>query len=318
MTANLPAGWYPDPQDGNRTRYWDGAAWAGQAAGHEPFASPTAPSDGLLQAPAPYLVESPPQGSRGLSTGGVVGIVVSVAVAVTLLIGALLALYFMTSAGQNATEGQPSEAQPSASATSEAASSPEATDVEDTSLPFIVEEGEQGTTWMLRYDVGTLEVPSSARDVSRSAIERIKGDTSYVGGVWSFDGLSWTSTEAYLYVEAGSYETDPIETIEEVAQVYYADYWLQEGFDVSPITVTNHPAGYEIAFLEVTGLDSEYLRSGAAIPVRHSIALIRDGRDEAALSFYRLGATDATVVSQWDPQLQASVDSFRFWDDIEP
>lgn len=24
----IAAGWYPDPKDGNRDRYWDGAAWA--------------------------------------------------------------------------------------------------------------------------------------------------------------------------------------------------------------------------------------------------------------------------------------------------
>lgn len=46
MSETPPAGWYPDPQDAKRQRYWDGTAWtehtaegssqAASAAGHQP------------------------------------------------------------------------------------------------------------------------------------------------------------------------------------------------------------------------------------------------------------------------------------------
>lgn len=32
MSETPPAGWYPDPQDGTRQRYWDGTAWTEHTA----------------------------------------------------------------------------------------------------------------------------------------------------------------------------------------------------------------------------------------------------------------------------------------------
>ena len=266
-------------------------------------------------------MDSAPQRSRGLSTGGVVGIVVSVLVAIIALIGALVALYFMTSSGQDTANSTQSESAASetasASASNEASVTTGAPEIDDTSLPFAVEEGDVNTRWMLRYDFGTVDVPTSARDVTRSAIERLKGDTSYVGGVWSFDGLSWTATESYLYTEVWSYDGAPAETLEEVADAYYASYHTDLGFDVTPIALETHPLGYEVASFEVTGLDDVYLGTGASIPVRHSIVLLRNGQQEVAFSMFRLGAKDDTVVMRWDGEFDTAVQSFRFWEDID-
>jgi hypothetical protein len=41
-----PAGWYPDPQDANRQRYWDGTAWTE----HTADGTPQAPASGTAAA----------------------------------------------------------------------------------------------------------------------------------------------------------------------------------------------------------------------------------------------------------------------------
>ena len=48
MMSATPAGWYPDPEDPSRQRYWDGAAWGAQAP-----AAPAAPP------PPPYVPATP-------------------------------------------------------------------------------------------------------------------------------------------------------------------------------------------------------------------------------------------------------------------
>ena len=39
MSETPPAGWYPDPQDAGRQRYWDGDAWTEHTADASPQAS---------------------------------------------------------------------------------------------------------------------------------------------------------------------------------------------------------------------------------------------------------------------------------------
>lgn len=39
MSETPPAGWYPDPQDSNRQRYWDGTAWTEHTADGSPQAA---------------------------------------------------------------------------------------------------------------------------------------------------------------------------------------------------------------------------------------------------------------------------------------
>lgn len=39
MSETPPAGWYPDPQDATRQRYWDGSAWTEHTADGAPQAS---------------------------------------------------------------------------------------------------------------------------------------------------------------------------------------------------------------------------------------------------------------------------------------
>ena len=48
MSDMPPAGWYPDPQDGTRQRYWDGDAWTEHTADASPQATSatTAPTAG--------------------------------------------------------------------------------------------------------------------------------------------------------------------------------------------------------------------------------------------------------------------------------
>lgn len=39
MSDTPPAGWYPDPQDANRQRYWNGSAWTEHTADGTPQAA---------------------------------------------------------------------------------------------------------------------------------------------------------------------------------------------------------------------------------------------------------------------------------------
>lgn len=41
MSATPPAGWYPDPQDADKQRYWDGSAWTEHTADGAPQAAAT-------------------------------------------------------------------------------------------------------------------------------------------------------------------------------------------------------------------------------------------------------------------------------------
>lgn len=67
MSEQPPAGWYPDPHDQSRQRYWDGTQWTDHAAPQTEVAgsaswpqdSSAAPSLGLGdQAPDPWLWQS--------------------------------------------------------------------------------------------------------------------------------------------------------------------------------------------------------------------------------------------------------------------
>jgi len=67
VSENPPAGWYPDPQDGTKQRYWDGTAWTEHTAPGAQQAQPaatggfTAATGGVglgAQAPDPWLWQS--------------------------------------------------------------------------------------------------------------------------------------------------------------------------------------------------------------------------------------------------------------------
>ncbi|MFT3797037.1 DUF2510 domain-containing protein [Microbacterium sp.] len=72
MSGQIPAGWYPDPSDPSRARWWDGAAWA-EPSPHAP-AVPAAPSAPAGYAPGGYAAASaytpaPPVPQAPLQTG---------------------------------------------------------------------------------------------------------------------------------------------------------------------------------------------------------------------------------------------------------
>ena len=46
MSETPPAGWYPDPQDADRQRYWDGTAWTEHTADASPQSGGGAASAG--------------------------------------------------------------------------------------------------------------------------------------------------------------------------------------------------------------------------------------------------------------------------------
>lgn len=63
MTALPPAGWYPDPGDASRERWWDGKAWAEhvrQSQNAAPVAPPPAPVAPSPSTPAPHAPVSAP------------------------------------------------------------------------------------------------------------------------------------------------------------------------------------------------------------------------------------------------------------------
>jgi Domain of unknown function (DUF4328)/Protein of unknown function (DUF2510) len=61
MSDSPPAGWYPDPNDPERSRYWSGSAWTARTAGREgahdpppgPFAEPGVTPSAETEAPKP-------------------------------------------------------------------------------------------------------------------------------------------------------------------------------------------------------------------------------------------------------------------------
>jgi hypothetical protein len=47
-TGATPAGWYPDPQNPGRQRYWDGSAWTPAAPGTAPIAGPPTSTNAVI------------------------------------------------------------------------------------------------------------------------------------------------------------------------------------------------------------------------------------------------------------------------------
>jgi hypothetical protein len=70
---NLPAGWYPDPEDENQERFWDGRAWTDKTAPIQAPVVETAPS------PTSAALAVPPKkgglGCTGIGCLSIVGIV---------------------------------------------------------------------------------------------------------------------------------------------------------------------------------------------------------------------------------------------------
>lgn len=44
-SKKIPAGWYPDPSDPSRSRYWDGRKWTDRTRRSDPLSSAGAPRD---------------------------------------------------------------------------------------------------------------------------------------------------------------------------------------------------------------------------------------------------------------------------------
>lgn len=57
-----PAGWYPDPEGGSGTRYWDGSAWTAHAS-PAPATPPSAPGYPATASPYPTYGETPAYGA---------------------------------------------------------------------------------------------------------------------------------------------------------------------------------------------------------------------------------------------------------------
>ncbi|MHA6670273.1 DUF2510 domain-containing protein [Homoserinimonas sp. A447] len=64
-TTRLPAGWYPDPEGGNRRRWWDGQEWTQYTAD---FQRPTSVDELTLEPPidAPSGKKKPAKAARKL------------------------------------------------------------------------------------------------------------------------------------------------------------------------------------------------------------------------------------------------------------
>lgn len=87
MSETPPAGWYPDPSDDSRQRYWDGSAWTEHTAagGQQPGGSPAWPqaspggtpssTSGYVEPPSPWLWQSIVATVLCCLPAGVVGIV---------------------------------------------------------------------------------------------------------------------------------------------------------------------------------------------------------------------------------------------------
>src|SRR5262245_51218260 len=64
MANDPPAGWYPDPDDPARARYWDGTAWTAYTGPRDASGQPrTPPPQGTEATPeGPIPTVPPPQG----------------------------------------------------------------------------------------------------------------------------------------------------------------------------------------------------------------------------------------------------------------
>ena len=69
MEGHPPAGWYPDPEDPGRQRYWNGAAWDDQDQTATTAALPGR-ADAATTAPLPERPDLPPDGPPGSPTWG--------------------------------------------------------------------------------------------------------------------------------------------------------------------------------------------------------------------------------------------------------
>jgi type II secretory pathway pseudopilin PulG len=79
--STVPGGWYPDPADGGRVRYWDGAAWTEHTA-------PSAQPAHAAQAPTITAATAAPA-RKGLGAGAIVAIVIGSIVVIIALFAAL-------------------------------------------------------------------------------------------------------------------------------------------------------------------------------------------------------------------------------------
>lgn len=78
-------GWYPDPYDSNRVRFWDGATWTEQTAPAAPAAPFAPPSSVVPAVPAPPHQQTSGDGSPQVGTGSRTGVIVALS-AVALLV----------------------------------------------------------------------------------------------------------------------------------------------------------------------------------------------------------------------------------------
>jgi len=66
---SLPAaGWYPDPADATRIRWWDGQTWTQHVAVADAAATPAAPQPDRSTPSAPAPVPSPAKAGRNVQT----------------------------------------------------------------------------------------------------------------------------------------------------------------------------------------------------------------------------------------------------------
>ena len=214
MARAPEAGWYADPQDVGRHRYWDGAAWTDKTR--------------LASGPGSTARVSRQRGRSDLILGLAIGAIALVVIGVALIV-------VLASRGSSPEATTTPSATPSATAT---AAAPRATPTTQPS-DVIVPEGWTlftSPTGVLSYAVEptwTNLIDDTSQDLVHSIYADVPGVTSEYSGGWMVSGSAQTQ-ESDIYIIAVSDGTDTADLQQEAVT------WAGDQVD-SPVATVDAP-----------------------------------------------------------------------------
>ncbi len=302
MTSKASSGWYPDPQDPQLVRFWDGYAWTSQTRRRDD-APPMDVRDPWSAASQARLGATNPTGFS--STSGLSPAEASVARSgvpawTWLVIGLVLVALV---AGMIWAVGL---------ATGRTSSSPaETSEIEAPAEPVVPVDGSEGTDggtangepveWDTLNGYARLTVPGHWYEDSATVIAADPTLSAELAGTWNVDGRVAAKTDDFLYAwEFYGEDLSDVLTIEELAAEYY-DYWgenVERSAETTEVLTTAN--GYEAWRQSLT------LRADGR-EYRGLQYVVRNGGAELALVMFRYGNLDG-----YEDELSEVVDSIEF------